>query len=260
MPSVAAPPRQLPTAEDLERLKKERNWLVQGMKEQEDARRSSANTRQDLDKSQSIIDMVLDRKNKGFARPAPTKPSTGRADSASSPDALPTFRPAISSYSFDSLPSTQTTIETPGSSDASAILARERILATQQQTAAAASPSYQPMQDPLVNPFANLPIPEGALPAPRRSDPMLQFNNTNNPLASSTAFSSASNPVAPPSPNSGLIMTPDNGAPSATIQQPYDYLRAQEEQRRRQMQQPGNRPTVQNLRSPIPDPAEARLF
>lgn len=263
LPSVSAPApsRQLPSADQLEQLKKERNWLVEGVKEQQQA----AAKKPAEDMSQSIIEMVLDRQRKGFASPTdrPSTPGLPRpTESRTSPENPPAFTPAISTSAFDLLPDQRTTL--PGSADSESILSRERSLAARGSLNATPAASAAPARDPLANPFANLPIPEGALPSPRRNTSPL---NPTDPAAPASPWGDATTPSSPwntgtasASPSTAMPLAPDTGAPRMAIEQPYDYLRAQEEQRRRQQLMDSSRPKVQNLRNPIPEPSQARLF
>jgi len=259
--------RQMPSAEQLEQLKKDKNWLVEGMKERQAEDQAAAN-RPPEDMSQSIIDMVLrkqkpnDPDSRG-AVPQSRMPETARTTPA--PGSRPAFQPAISTSAFQPLPSsTGDEALRPGGMES--ILARERALAGQPAYNPPLSASAAPARDPLANPFGNLPIPEAALPSSRRpagaysvNDPMLQ-NAWANPGPQAPVLNANPAAAGPGVGNPGLVLN-DNGAPAprAAIEQPYDYLRAQEEQRRRE-QMNSNRPQVRDLRNPIPDPSEARLF
>lgn len=259
-PSSLPAIRQMPTAEQLEQLKKEKNWLVEGMKEQQ-AAKAQANRSPD-DMSQSIIDMVLKKQQTGSPA-APRGPETQLPEtfrSPTTPAADPgVFRPSISTSAFETLPSVSATPASTGG--LSTIMARERALADQSNFTFPETSA--PARDPLANPFANLPVPEGALPsAPRNrgvlgmNDPMLSGRTNPGPAAPELN----ANPALS-APNPGFAQSATGAPPAvrATIEQPYDYLRAQEQQRLQQ-QRNSNRPTVRQLRSPIPDPSEARLF
>jgi hypothetical protein len=252
--------RQMPTAEQLEQLKKEKNWLVEGMKERQ-ANKTQPNATTD-DMSQSIIDMVLKKQQPGSPS-APRGPETQLPEtfrSPTTPAADPgVFRPSISTSAFETLPSVSATPASTGG--LSTIMARERALADQSNFTFPETSA--PARDPLANPFANLPVPEGALPsAPRNrgvlgmNDPMLSGRTNPGPAAPELHANPASSATSP-----GLMQGSIGAPPAvrATIEQPYDYLRAQEQQRLQQ-QRNSNRPTVRQLRSPIPEPSEARLF
>ena len=249
--------RQMPTAEQLDQLKKEKNWLVEGMKERQNSEAQAA--RQPEDMSQSIIDMVLQRQKPGSPA-APRNTQVQMPDASRTPAVAPgsssVLRPSISTSAFDPLPNRQ---DPNADGGMQSILARERALADQNTSTSPLAAA--PARDPLANPFANLPVPEGALPsAPRNrgvynvNDPMLQ-SAWSNPAPELNA-----NPALTAK-GTGLAVN-ESGAPPAvrsTIEQPYDYLRAQEQQRQR-LQQNSNRPTVRQLRSPGPEPNDARLF
>jgi hypothetical protein len=262
-PAPLSPPPStplMPTAEQLEQLKKDKNWLVEGMKERQ-ATKTQPNATTD-DMSQSIIDMVLKKQQPGTPAasrgPETQTPETFR--SPTGPVATPgALLPSISTSAFEPLPSTSRS--QAGSASLTSILAQERSLADQNNfTSSAAS---APARDPLANPFGNLPVPEAALPsAPRNrgvfgmNDPMLSGRTNPGPAAPELN----ANPALS-APNPGFAQSATGAPPAvrATVEQPYDYLRAQEQQRFQQ-QRNSNRPTVRQLRSPVPDPSEARLF
>lgn len=262
--------RQMPSAEQLEQLKKDRNWLVEGMKEKERQDESQpASSLSSEDMSQSIIEMVLRKQQSNVlsAQEASAQRAleleTSRTPPA--PGTRPVFQPSISTSAFDPLP-TETSDSSLRPMNVESILARERDLAEQTPAYTSLSASA-PQRDPLANPFGNLPIPEGVLPRSNRlegassiNDPMLQ-NAWTNPGSSAPVFN-ANPAISFPGMGSQALILNDigaPGAPGAAIAQPYDYLRAQEEQRRRQ-QFNSNRPQLRDLRSPVPSPSEARLF
>lgn len=275
------PARQMPTAEQVEQLKKERNWLVEGVKEKQEQRARDAAAANE-DKSQSIIDMVMEKQKTDAAKtpsgtPAnSTSSSTSRSSgTANTPRGL---RPSISTSAFENPASADRL--TANDVDMSVILEQERRAARMENRPAVASNSPKPFRrmDALSNPFANLPIPESALPAPRppmaaaatpstagitpTTQPMMPAGqptpagglNPQYPALGGAAASAA--PAMGPSGPSGPSTA---AAPQSALVQPYDLLRQQEAQRRQQ-QWNRNRPTVQDLRTPVPDPTQARLF
>jgi hypothetical protein len=178
------------------------------------------------------------------------------------------------------------------SSDIRRILEQER----RNARSAGITESPKPMRrlDALNNPFANLPIPEAALP--RSPSPSVgtaysgaaQPQPTVMPGPMPTPLT-AQQPQQPGMPQQPGISQPSNGPvlgstsapavgsgfspavsgapssnfaaaqPQTSVAQPYEFLRRQEAERRQQ-QWNNNRPTVQDLRTNIPDPSKARLF
>jgi hypothetical protein len=262
LPSNSLPAtRQMPTTEQLEQLKRDKNWLVEGMKDRQATQAEASRTPDDM--SQSIIDMVLKKQQAG-APAAPRGPETRIPETArtpTSPAGTPgAFRPSISTTAFEPLPGAAGSQAGTGGMDS--ILARERALAGQSNFTTSASPA--PARDPLANPFGNLPVPEGALPSTPRNrgvysvnDPMLQSPWANPGPAAPQLNANPALPASGPGFADGATGAPP--AARATVEQPYDYLRAQEQQRL-QEQRNNNRPTARQLRSPVPDPSEARLF
>ncbi|MDX6765359.1 MAG: hypothetical protein SFU85_01065 [Candidatus Methylacidiphilales bacterium] len=286
--------RRMPTQEELEKVRKDRNWMVEGMKEQQAARNSeAAANRQNTDMSDSIIDMVLNKKKKTDLQKTPaTRNTPPTQETNNSPEkkagTTNTFKPALSSNAYES--------SSPGDTGAiklpdnlmSSILQDERAAAKQagfRENTAKRTGKKNGLAalDALNNPFSNLPIPEDALPqnpnslsaSSARNDPfqapaapninpMMAQEKTNAFQPSVTAGASPSTGTAgtmatPTTPGAIAIAPAGPAAPKVAVEQPYTILREQE-LIRRQQQSTSNRPKVQDLRSPIPDPSEARLF
>lgn len=275
--------RRMPTPEELEQVRKDRNWMVEGMKDKQAAdaaqAKAQAKTTQNTpladpgntDMSQSIIDMVL---NKKTAKKEPReKKETGKNPGfSSSSDPLKTFEPTLSGNAFENQFG-----EDAEKNNANSILQKERAAA---RKAGFVQRGQTPTGDPLANPFANLPIPEDALPqakpptVPTISSPAMATANTppsaGNPSlgvmsGNIPSAAGAGNPGNPA--NAGNLQNPGalgpngptSGAPRMAVEQPYAILREQELVNR-QKQINSNRPRVQDLRSTVPDPNEARLF
>jgi len=222
------------------------------------------------DMSQSIIDMVLDKKNKktDLRNPSQTNQSNGRTSTEPTTNSVSTFQPVISNNSFDnqmSIPS-ENNITT-------SILQKERAEA---RKAGFLPPGTVPTRDPLANPFANLPIAEAALPQPNPRNSMMPSSGpsmTNSAMTSNNgnlALMSGNMPSAtglgngPESANTGapnayVATNPGPSAPVVAVEQPYTILREQELISRQQKLN-SNRPRAQDLRSTVPDPNDARLF
>lgn len=272
--------RRMPTAEELEKVRKDRNWMVEGMKDKQaaDKNAQAPQSPATLDMSQSIIDMVLN-KNKKPAQPEPVRELKPLELTPASPDAAArsntntgspsqnAFKPVISTNSFDG----QNTVRSPAESNsASSLLQQERDNA--RKAGFKESRGNPASLDALANPFANLPIPEDALPRsqpltvqaagnamPPAGNPMLQ----NNPPAMSGNMSSAAGPGNPTPgnlPPAAPTLDAGPSAPRFAVEQPYTILREQELVRQLQQQTNNNRPKAQDLRSLVRDPNEARLF
>lgn len=289
--------RRMPTSEELEKVRKDRNWMVEGMKERQaaakpsttpDAQSSTSNpygpnslqNPANMDMSQSIIDMVLN-KNKKQTKSEPAKElkpmeiiPAGQDPAARSNSGENTssnaFKPVISTNSFDTANASRTTGEknTP-----STFLQRERAQA--RQAGFKETQGFGQTQDALANPFANLPIPEDALPQaqPRFSQPpptgvsATYMPSAGNPAVQNTLSGTMASAAGPgnPSPATGAApavttIESNPAAPRFAVEQPYTILREQELVRQLQQQKNNSRPKVQDLRSLVRDPNEARLF
>jgi|GEM_PF-2980874 len=284
-PDTTRSNRRMPTSEELEKVRKDRNWMVEGMKEKQsagkDAQSPNSSTLQNpanTDMSQSIIDMVLN-KNKKTPKPEPVKelkpmeltpssPDSGTRSNANtganSPNA---FKPVISTNSFDS----QMSPKSPGENNPnSSVLQQERANARKAGFKEARGAS--PAQDVLSNPFANLPIPEDALPQaqprstqisatgmPPAGNPMVQ-NIPSNMSGNMASAAGPGNPTPGTLPPAVTAIDAGPAAPRFAVEQPYTILREQELVRQLQQQNNNSRPKVQELRSLVRDPNEARLF
>jgi hypothetical protein len=266
----------MPSATQMEQLKKDRNWLVEGMKERQAAEREAAkNPEQPQDMSQSIIDMVLKKQQPAGSTPANpgNVPDARRPAGTTSTQSPRAFQPSISTSSFEPLPNQTTTSLT----DSESVLARERAQARLAGVDGRERPVSQ-AYDILANPFANLPVPEASLPSARTPAPAAGYsaysmsdptanNLLNNPGTPAVpGFNPGGNATTPaPAPGSNTyapgVSLAESGAPAPqqAIEQPYEYLRVQEQQRRQQ-ELNSNRPRIQDLRNPVPDPTRARLF
>jgi len=284
-PDTTRSNRRMPTSEELEKVRKDRNWMVEGMKDKQsadkDAAAAKANSPQspaNMDMSQSIIDMVLN-KNKKPAKPEPAKelkpmeltpagPDTAARPNANTGSNSPNaFKPVISTNSFDS----QNAARSPAESNTvSTVLQQER--ANARKAGFKESRGIPTSLDVLANPFANLPIPEDALPQKQPQPAMASATGMppagnsmvpNNVPAMSGNMNSAAGPGNPTSGNMAPAVTPLDAGPSAprfAVEQPYTILREQELVRQLQQQNNNNRPKAQELRSLVRDPNEARLF
>lgn len=287
-PDTTRSNRRMPTSEELEKVRKDRNWMVEGMKDKQSAAKdaptpnsSSPQSPANMDMSQSIIDMVLN-KNKKPAKPEPAKElkpleltpagpdNTARTNAQTGSQSPIAFKPVISTNSFDS----QNAVRPPAESNPlSAVLQQER---TNARNAGFKESRGNPASlDVLANPFANLPIPEDALPQtqprtvqapatgmPPAGSPMLPNLAPTAPTMSGNMVSAAG-PGNPTNGNLSPAVVPlDAGAPAPrfAVEQPYTILREQELVRQLQQQTNNNRPKVQELRSLVRDPNEARLF
>jgi hypothetical protein len=273
IPDVPQNTRRMPTAEELEQVRKDRNWMVEGMKEkQAEATATRLQDPGNTDMSQSIIDMVLDKQKqnkKAEARKTPqTKQNDGRTAAEPTTNSVNTFQPVISNNSFDNQ------MSVPSENNISnSILQKERAEA---RKAGFIPPGTAPTLDPLANPFANLPIAEAALPQPNPRNSMMPAttptvtnsamtsNNGNLAMMSGNMPSAAGLGKGPDSGNPGapaayVANNPGPSAPVVAVEQPYTILREQELITRQQKLN-SNRPRAQDLRSTVPDPNDARLF